>query len=559
MDLASNPYLSGIKVLQRNSDGGNDWVAPNSGRYPVSHVTTFMNQYTSLAHVYRDYDESLIDSRENARFMMLNLGIRECLDSRRRSVALLNYHIAPEDDKSPHQIEFCQLLEKVVNRIKNFQQYRESMQFGIWFGKQGCWHRFLPQVFNGKSIYVPKGLHPDDNGWRPLHGDKIVFRQSRPLMVPGAYEGQMGVRVGWLGHQPGQVVNQRWRLEATDYGLAYFLNPAERRLMLIHKHHPYDASFEDGLRAGSIHGLGIRSIVYWEWKQATEIQAFLVEYLERMAGGIQIWKYPMGNRQAEAKAREAAENYNSGHEHIMLVPVPIGEAGNQYGVDVVEPGFQGIETIQHLIKDYFNDRVKRYILGQKLSSEAEATGMGSGVAELHMDTLLQIIKSDATAHEETLTDELLGAIIKVNVDKKVWHDPGFRPRFVCETEESDIDKKSEVVLAFMGQGIKFRLPDIYDLVGMAQPGPDDEVNPDAPQGAKPGEAGLPKPDAKTKESGDPKSPSERSESIKDGEDSTARDDNAANNGHAASHIQRYSRRLPFSVPSGWKRRPKTGK
>jgi phage gp29-like protein len=60
-----------------------------------------------------------------------------------------------------------------------------------------------------------------------------------------------------------------------------------------------------------------------------------------------------------------------------------------------------------------------------LSSESAATGLGSGVANLHLDTLLQILKSDATNLEETLTSDLLDSILRVNVQKGIWHDPGF--------------------------------------------------------------------------------------------------------------------------------------
>ena len=548
---------AGVEVLLRGEDGSHQWMAPNQGKYPIDHPTTFMNRYTSLSRVYRDYDEALLDNRDNARFQLNDVGIRECLDSRMRSVALLNWHIEPEDTKSQSQKDFCNKLEKTVRRIRNFKDYRESMQWAIWFGKYAIMHRWGAEVIDNDSVWMPKGRHQDDYGWRPVHGDKLVFRQARPGMVPGSYEGQMGIRVGWLDHKVGDVINNRWRVEATDYGLAYFLSPAERRLMLVHRHKPQDAAYEDGIRAGSLYGVGIRSVIYWEWVQKQETQAFLMEFLERMAGGIQMWRYPQGNQQAEAKVKEAALNYSSGKEHIMLVPIPTGEAGSQYGVEVIEPGFQGVETIQHLIKDYFNDRVKRYILGQTLSSETGATGMGSGVAEIHMDTLLQIIKSDATNHEETLTEELLGTIIKINVDKKVWHDPGFRPKFVVETEEPDVDKKLEAVAMLMDRKIKFRMKDLYDLVGMAAPTPNDEVNPDMEEKPPEGMAGAMPPNALGKpekaDEDDPlgvKKPGEHP----GGEDESARDDNAAaSNGHPAEHLQRYARQ-PFSIPAGWRRR-----
>lgn len=541
LDYPSNHLLkAGVQLLLKGEDGqSNQWVAPNDGRYPLTHVETFMNRYTSLSRVYRDYDEALINSRDNARFMRNDVGVRECLDSRRRSVSLLNWHLEPEDEKSEDQKEFCKLIEKIIRRIRNFTDYRFSIQDAIWYGKMGSMHRWRTDVINSMSVWMPKGVHPDDKGWRPIQGDKLVFRQARPNMVPGAYEGQLGIRVGWMDHKPGDLINGRWRIESTDYGLAYFISPQERKnLVLVHKHHCEDAAYEDGLRAGSIHGVGIRSVIYWEWVQKQETQAYLMEFIERMSGGVQIWKYPMGNQQALAEIKASAEQYDASRGHVLLVPVPLGEDSNQYGVEFAMPDFTGIEALQNLIKNFFGNRVKRYILGQVLSSEAEATGMGSGVADLHMDTLLQIIKSDATLHEETLTAELVDSIIRINVDKKVFADPGFRPRFVVETEEPETDKKSEAILAFMQAGLQFRKRDVFDTIGMAMPVPGDDLTPLPQQGEQPHGKGLmphePKPDH-----GDARNNEDQPGKTDEAGPREAKDEMSANNGYSESHLQRY--------------------
>lgn len=466
----------GVTVGKRSANGRIEWASPPSLRYPVRHIDTFRTRFSSLASVYRDYDEALLDSRDNSRFMRNDVGIRECLDSRQRSVAMLNWHIEPEDEFSKDQREFCDLLEQICRRISHFTEYRRNCQHAIWYGKYAVQHRWATQKIGGKSIYLPTPRHQDDWGWQPLSGDKLVFRQPRAGIAPnpGAYEGQLGIRVGSTFHA-GDMIEGRWRVEPTDYGLAYFLTPSERRLLLVHKHQVEDAAYEDGARAGSIYGVGIRSVVYWEWVQKQETMSFLMEFLERMAGGIQVWKYPQGNAQAHDETRAAAEAYNSGQQHILLVPVPTADTG-QYGVEVIDPGFNGVETLHSLLTEYFGHRIKRYILGQVLSSESEATGLGSGVADLHSQTLLQILKSDATALQETLTSDLLDSLIQINVQKGIWSEPGFRPRFVIETESPDVDKKLQAWTSLMDRGVKFRLTDLYNLVGAGIPGQDDGVS-----------------------------------------------------------------------------------
>lgn len=473
----SDPHLTlapGVSLGKRRSNGRIDWIAKRTG-YSVRHGETFLNRFTSLSGVYRDYDEALLDSRDNARFMRNDVGIRECLDSRQRSVAMLGWHIEPEDSTSRAQREFCQLLGQVCQRISHFTEYRRNCLHAIWYGKYGIQHRWGTQRINGKAVCMPTPRHQDDWGWQPLHGDKLVFRQNHQVgrLKDGSYDGQLGIRVGST-YRAGDVIEGRWRVEPTEFGLAYFLSSAERRLLLVHKHQIEDAAYEDGLRAGSIYGIGIRSVIYWEWVQKQETMSFLMEFLERMAGGIQVWKYPQGNAQAHDEARAAAEAYNSGQEHILLVPVPTADTG-QYGVDVIDPGFQGVETLHALLTEYFGHRIKRYILGQVLSSESDATGLGSGVAQLHSQTLLQILKSDATALEETLTSDLLEALIRINVQKGTWAEPGFRPRFVIETDVPDVEKKLEAWTKMIDRGLQFRLSDLYGLVGASAPGKSDPV------------------------------------------------------------------------------------
>lgn len=537
LEIKNPGLMPGVSYGQRDATGRVDWIAPNSGRYLIAHADTYINRYTSLASVYSSRDDDAInDSRYNSRAMRRDLGVRECIDSRQRSVALLDWHIKPESEKAlKSHTDFCEVLTMCVGRIRNFTKYRYTCQQAIWYGKYGIQHRWGAQVVNGKSVYLPTGICQDDLGWHPINGDKLVFRQLMPQgqMPPGGYEGQLGIRVGNTYHI-GQAVGPggRWKVQPTDYGLAYFLSPAERRLMLVHKHDVEDAAYEDGLRAGAIYGTGIRSTIYAEWIQKQETMAFLVQFLERMAGGIQVWKYPQGNQNAEKETKAAATNYNSGQQHVLVIPVPAGEQG-QYDVEIHEPGFGGIEIVQNLIHCHFEHRIKRYILGQILSSESEATGLGSGVAELHQDTLLQILKYDANNAEETLTFDLLDSIIKINVKKGVWAEPGFQPRFVLQTENPDVEAMLASWVQLIDRGLRFRESDLYDLVGAAIPGKTDKCLEPPQQGAEGDPAGtaqqdgkLPEPGHDASEHAPPAIPREPAEA----------DDNSA-----GSHPQRYGR------------------
>ncbi len=146
-----------------------------------------------------------------------------------------------------------------------------------------------------------------------------------------------------------------------------------------------------------------------------------------------------------------------------------------------EPGMAGIEQLKDLLVTFFGHRIKRYILGQVLSSEAEATGLGSGVAELHLDTFLQIIRYDARNLEETITDELIEPL-------KLWNFPaakGVRLRFKIDTESPNIEEKLSAFKSAWEMGARLKERDVMDMVGAESPGPEDRAlqNPQAQQAA----------------------------------------------------------------------------
>ncbi len=461
----------GMEMGIRQNDGQINWVAPNMGQYPLSHISTFQSIVTTAARTYREYDEAILANLDTARYMRNDVGVMECLEGRQRLTSLLNWHIEAEDDNSQEQKDLVSDMTKIMEEIPRFTEYRRVLLEGIWFGKHGIQNRFGWQQINGKMRVLPTPRHHMDLGWQPIHGDKLVFRFDDGNLPDGAYDGQMGIRVG-MGHWgTGDLIRKRWKVEATDRGMAYFLSPAEQMLCTVHTHMIEDAAFEDAMSAGSLHGIGIRSRIYWEWYQKQQVLAFLMEYLERSAGGIELWHYPAGNDKAKGEVQIAATQRLSNSRNITLVPIPAGDDSGQYGVQVIEPGMAGIDCVKEILNGYYGHRIKRYILGQILSSESEATGLGSGVADLHLDTLMQIVRYDATNLEETLTRQLLRPMQQWNFPKSRH----IRLKFKIDTEDVDLKDKLESYQIAYEMGLKLKATDVADMIGSALPAPGDEV------------------------------------------------------------------------------------
>jgi len=478
------------KIVQERNEAATDPAtgipgsAPNFGKFPIPHVLSFAGISGSFSKVYQANDEALRDSRENARFMRNDCGIMECVEARQRCTAMLGWHLEPEDENSTEQVALVEELTKILNRIHRFTEYRFNLLHAVWYGRYAVQHRYRWSDVNGRMRVMP-AAYRDNPGWIPVNGDKLVFRYD-----DGSADNkpdQVGIKIG-SRFMSDDKISGRWDVEPTESGLAYFLKDWERPLLAIHKHTIEDGDWHNFIDAGMVHGVGLRSRIYWDWFQKQECLAFLMEYLERSAGGIEIWYYPQGNEEAEKKARIAAEERVANQRNIVLVPKPMGDDAHAFGVEIIEPGMGGIDALQNILNDYYGHRIKRYILGQTLSSEAQATGLGSGLAELHLDTFLQIIKYDATNLEETITHQLVKYI-------KDWNFPsakGIHISFKIDVEEQDPSEKLSAWQMAFQMGAKLKESDVMELIGAAVPTEEDrvlEMPEDQMGGAPPGGGG----------------------------------------------------------------------
>jgi len=167
--------------------------------------------------------------------------------------------------------------------------------------------------------------------------------------------------------------------------------------------------------------------------------AWLMEFLERSAFGIELWYYPAGNPQGREEMKQAAAERVGPGKNILLIPRPPGVEGAAFGVERIEPSMAGAQVLKEILTDFFGHQIKRYILGQTLTTEAHATGLGSNLASIHLDTFLQIVRYDAINLQETLTEQLVRRLV-------AWNWPHLDPtafRFIIELEKDDTRERLE--------------------------------------------------------------------------------------------------------------------
>jgi phage gp29-like protein len=268
----------------------------------------------------------------------------------------------------------------------------------------------------------------------------------------------------WAQANGGQILT-------THFGVAFFPPPHLRDLIVVHRHMVEDGDWHNPNNAARIFGVGIRSRLYWTWYQKQEALAWLMEYLERSAFGLELWYYPAGSEQAKQATIEAATERIGNARNILVIPRPAGPEGQMFGVEVIERNMAGASALKDIVMEYFGHQIKRYILGQTLTTEAHATGLGSNLASVHLDTFLQIVKYDAQNLAETLTSELLAKLVK-------WNYPWMAEnplRLVIETEKPDALERLQAIQAAYQMGLKVRARDVWEVLGLAEPREHDEV------------------------------------------------------------------------------------
>lgn len=462
MSDAANSPARIFDVKAFDPAGAYPGAAPFFGQDIIPHTYTSLGRIGLTSQAYLSIDEATLNSIANAERMRKDCGIMESLESRQRSTALLNWHVEPEDAKSYDQKMLADELTKILSRTRRFLEMRRFLLEAIWYGRYAAAINYGTDWIDGKRRIYAQRIEP-------RHGDKLVFRYDDGTHRYRA--GQVGIRVGGQYRQNTRLIagSSRDHLQYTEQGMVYWLDQIERKTLVVHKHHIEDAPFHEPRMMGRIHGVGVRDRVYWTWYAMTECLQRVLEYLDRSAMGVEIWRYPAGNALAEARVRKAAQDYISGGRSVVLCPVYAGEQADMFGVEHIEPGMAGVDSMLTVIKEFFGHKIKRYLLGQTLSSEADATGLGSGVADAHLATLADIIRYDATNLEETLTEDFLRPI-------QIWNFPrsaGYYLRLRIDTESEDADKKMSGLKQAWEMGMRIKASDVADTIGISLAGDDE--------------------------------------------------------------------------------------
>ncbi len=127
--------------------------------------------------------------------------------------------------------------------------------------------------------------------------------------------------------------------------------------------------------------------------------------------------------------------------------------------------------MKDLNQQFWGGQIKRYILGQTLTTESSATGMNSNTSDVQQETFKDVIRSDASNMDDTITYELVKVL-------KDFNYPEFRNchvAFVSELESDEVDKRLQAMKSAWDMGAAIKEQDVMDAIGAGMPDPGDKV------------------------------------------------------------------------------------
>lgn len=361
--------------------------------FQISHHDTFQQLYQSVNKTYWvRYDEALKHSRENARVMENDTMLYSLCQRRFIPTCILTHQIETDDPDNPEQAAISRRISRMLNKIKRFHFLKRQLNSGNWQGHAGVQLFWEKIQVDGATAMVPRR-------WLPIHGDKIIY--------------------GW-DHEPAIAVRagsdsaKRHKEDVIRYENGEAISLRRRHLrdcFAIHQFEPADRDFlYEGDQAGQVHGLGLRSRVYWAWFLRTEGMSYVLDALQRISSlGMLIGYFDEGNQDSHDQVLDSLINVF--RDNMATFPRRTGKDGSC--IEHIEPGNVAYDVLFRFM-EYMDELMLLAFLGQTLSSQAGATGLGSQVAELHSDTKRQIIKYDALSLAETISDEILEPMIRMN-------------------------------------------------------------------------------------------------------------------------------------------------
>ena len=404
---------------------------------------------------------SSIAYRLNPQYQMMmraDADIEGVLRSLQVTLASLEWAVVPEDDEDERLVALADRISKVYESMPRRSDFVRSMHEAVWYGNSAT--NVVYSRSPERGVFIKE--------WFPFHPDTLAFDQR----------GNLAMRVGadYGAHGPNE---QNIGFDSR----VHIFTEEERRAVILHRVFVAAPDFNDPNSTETIYrGVGARDVCWFMWLAKQEILQDAITYAERYAMGIRVGYYPLGQDAGRAMMENVLANLTN--DNSVLLP----QSGTEkvYDIDIKEPN-AGRATVFLDLVNWFSSKIKEAILGQSLSSEAHGTGLGSGVANLHADTLSRIIRYHADALSDSLTTDFVRVVARM---LGATDDEAARIRFQFAPERPDPKERLEAIEKFVSMGGRVSEREVRDLLGLSQPKEDEPILGSSDKGTNPLDAIL---------------------------------------------------------------------
>ncbi|TVO57539.1 DUF935 domain-containing protein [Denitromonas halophila] len=349
------------------------------------------------------------------------------------AVVGLDWSIEPPANASAREKKLAAWVEEILRDVV------DDLEDVIMAMMDGVGHGFAPIELEWRrhgAEWLP-AFHPRPQTWFRTSTDRreLRLRDNSP-------DGALLNPMGWIMHQPGKV------------------------------------------KTGYLSRAGILRVLIWPFIYKAYSIGDFAEFLETWGLPIIIGKYGQASNNAE-KASLLRAVTALGHDARAIMP-------EQMQIEISKITGTGSGTPHLSMSAWADSAESKAILGQVLSSEAHATGMGSGVADLHREVRQDILAADARQIAGTLTRDLVYPLIALS---QTGVDSLRRcPRWVFDLGESeDVAAYAEALPKLVGVGMKIPATWAHEKLRIPLPDGTEEVlataAPSAPPKVEPAPTG----------------------------------------------------------------------
>lgn len=420
----------------------------------IPHVFSFSSILNTVSKTYSyRWDEAVRHNPENALAMRRDCYIESLMQERSAPTVNREWSIEGDNTNDPVQKACGSHLKKIVEATPRFRRMLDYLNAeGVWYGRYGS-----------QVVHKQKKILGIDR-WcvvkhKPVNGDKIqgAWDDTPAILINPMLAEKYGDSVVTGDRNPMLLLHKRkWRDQ-----------------FIIHTYKVRDADYFDGEMAGVVQGEGLRSKIYWAWWLRDEMLSWAVDFMKKVGTmGLLIFPFEMSNPTSKAMAEENAKKASQSTAIVM----PVYADGMRHGMDLkpihIPASQYGVDALQHMIAEYFERHMERLIVGQSMSSGGGGGGglEGDGRAEFAKDTKFQLLQFDADNLAETLSNDLLGPLMRLNFPQY-----DFPMRFKIIVPDPDSAGKLQAAQTVVGMGVAVKEDQVREFAGLEKPEPDDKT------------------------------------------------------------------------------------